>query len=242
MDTLAEYQLCNANVGSFDPNEKEVIVGGQTNAPTVLPGEKFEYQIHFQNTGTDTAFRVVVEDRLPPELDPTSVQPVASSHLFTFNVRENGTLHFVFDPIALVDSHMNVAASQGFVKFRISQKPGLAKGTAIHNFADIFFDFNEPVRTNTTTVLVQNPPVFHDVQLVAISPNPADDFAQVFFQKTGPAAELRLFRSDGQFVGQFSKKEGEKFVRLDLSRCPTGLCFLQILQGGRVASARVVKQ
>lgn len=41
--------------------------------------EWLDYTIRFQNTGTDTAFTVVITDTLPLVLDPLSFQPGAAS-------------------------------------------------------------------------------------------------------------------------------------------------------------------
>jgi hypothetical protein len=59
-------------------------------------------------------------------------------------------LTFTFNNIHLPDSNVNEAASQGFVSFRIAQKPDVPLGAEIYNEAAIYFDFNEPVITNRT--------------------------------------------------------------------------------------------
>jgi hypothetical protein len=50
----------------------------------------------------------------------------------------------------LPDSNVNEAASHGYVRFRIEQRPDLAISTQIENEAAIYFDFNQPVITNRT--------------------------------------------------------------------------------------------
>src|SRR5205085_654550 len=39
----------------------------------------------------------------------------------------------------------------GFITFSIETQPGLPGGTLIENTASIYFDYNTPVQTNTTT-------------------------------------------------------------------------------------------
>jgi hypothetical protein len=108
--------------------------------------------LRFQNTGTDTAFNVVVRDTLSQHLDIESFQLGASSHPCRLVVSGQGrpVLNFHFDNILLPDSNVNEPMSHGQVTFTIRPKRNLPPGTRIENFADIYFDFNDPIRTNTT--------------------------------------------------------------------------------------------
>ena len=51
---------------------------------------------------------------------------------------------------------VNEPLSNGFVKFRIKLKPEIAQGTIVSNHASIFFDYNQPIVTNTTTSMVKD--------------------------------------------------------------------------------------
>ncbi|MFN7115219.1 MAG: T9SS type A sorting domain-containing protein [Saprospiraceae bacterium] len=139
---------CQDNRGSFDPNDKQAVPVGITENHYIEANTELEYKIRFQNTGTDTAFTVIIRDTLSENLNPTSIQPGASSHPYTYSL-ENNILTFLFSNIALPDSNVNEPASHGFVKFKIQQQPDLEDGTLIENRAGIYFDFNEPIITNT---------------------------------------------------------------------------------------------
>jgi uncharacterized repeat protein (TIGR01451 family) len=145
---------CHEVVGSFDPNDKQAVPRGYGDEHAVYPNTKLEYQIRFQNTGTDTAFTVVIRDTLSAWLDPGSLRPGAASHPYTWELSGAGILTFRFENILLPDSNVNEAASHGFVQFTIEQLPDLPDGTFLENRAGIYFDFNEVVLTNT---------VFHTV-------------------------------------------------------------------------------
>ncbi|WP_336556646.1 DUF7619 domain-containing protein, partial [Streptomyces brasiliscabiei] len=54
-----------------------------------------------------------------------------------------------FNNIMLPDSHTNMSLSTGFVKYYIYPKKNLHTGTRVSNSADIYFDYNAPVKTNT---------------------------------------------------------------------------------------------
>jgi len=140
---------CQENRGSFDPNDKQGFPVGYKEAKNIRPGTTIEYQVRFQNTGSDTAFTVLIYDTLSPHLDIGSIRTGASSHPYKWTLHEN-VLQFRFSDILLPDSTTNEAASHGFVKFSITPKPETPLKTTIFNDAGIYFDFNEPVITNST--------------------------------------------------------------------------------------------
>jgi hypothetical protein len=151
---------CLPIIDSFDPNDKQVFPIGFTNNHIIAPNTPLEFLIRFQNTGTDTAFNVSIEDELSQHLNPGTIEFGASSHNYqvTMQTNTNGTttLDFKFNNINLPDSNVNLLASQGFVQFRISPKDSLPLGTVVLNTAHIYFDFNMPVFTNQTKVTYDN--------------------------------------------------------------------------------------
>ncbi|HFC00483.1 MAG TPA: hypothetical protein ENJ53_06720, partial [Phaeodactylibacter sp.] len=138
---------CQENIGAYDPNTKAAYPKGYAEEHYIHPSDEIEYHIRFQNTGTDTAFTVVLRDTLSPFLDPTTIRTGASSHDYQFELLDNGVVKFTFENIMLPDSSTNLEASNGFVKFKIAQHPNNLLGTLIENSAAIYFDFNAPVIT-----------------------------------------------------------------------------------------------
>ncbi|MEZ4953763.1 MAG: T9SS type A sorting domain-containing protein [Saprospiraceae bacterium] len=139
---------CQQNIGSFDPNDKQAFPAGYGDEHFIERNVDLDYLIRFQNTGTDTAFKVVIIDELDPSLNPASVRPGAASHDYQFELIEGNKLRFTFHDIMLPDSNTNEVASHGFIKFKASQIADLPLGTVIENEAAIYFDFNDPVITN----------------------------------------------------------------------------------------------
>lgn len=241
---------CQANIGSFDPNDKQGFPNGIGEEHLIEQGQDVEYLIRFQNTGTDTAFKVTILDVLPPELDLATVRPGASSHPYTYGVTPEGWLTFTFSDIMLPDSNVNEPASHGFVRFRASQVPGLGHGNVIANTALIYFDFNAPIQTNTYrhkigqlnpwTLVGTKPPVFNPKKQVRIVPNPLTDSAllQVDGIEPGP---LRLVLTDvsGKVLRQQTVNgTGFEFQRGELN---PGLYFFQIDRNGeRVGSGKLM--
>lgn len=49
----------------------------------ITSDQDIEYLIRFQNTGTDTAFKVVIRDQLDKNLDWNSFEVLSSSHPYS---------------------------------------------------------------------------------------------------------------------------------------------------------------
>lgn len=178
---------CHSIISSFDPNGMEVASQnfaseGYVLMDTIIADDDLSYLIHFQNTGNDTAYNIVIRDTISGYLDPATVQPGAASHPYTWLV-QNGVIIFQFNNIKLPDSLTNSAGSMGFVKFSIKQEPGNLPGTTIANKAAIFFDYNLPVITNITLNVIpasdetgiNDPETIH----TAVYPNPFHDQTEV---------------------------------------------------------------
>lgn len=139
---------CQTIIGSFDPNDIQVFPTGISDQHYIEESTKLTYKIRFQNTGNDTAFRVMIVDTLPQGLEGATLNLGNSSHDYTFDIKFGNLLVWTFDNILLPDSTTNEPESHGFVQYSIQLKEGLELGTRIENKADIYFDFNEPVATN----------------------------------------------------------------------------------------------
>jgi len=175
--------FCQHVTGSFDPNSKDVYPKGQGAQGYILQSDSvLNYTIHFQNTGNDTAFTVIVIDTLSQYLDPGTLVKGISSYPCTLTLTEQGILNFRFDQILLPDSNINEPASNGYVNYTVNLKPNLPIGTEIKNTASIFFDFNSPVITNTTLNTIASPLQIKEIEskdIVSAFPNPFKDFTTI---------------------------------------------------------------
>jgi uncharacterized repeat protein (TIGR01451 family) len=137
--------------GSYDPNDKAVQPAGLGEQGYIMPDEtNLFYRVRFQNTGTDTAFTVVIRDTLDPALDIPSFRVHENSHPMNYEITGEGYLTFTFNNILLPDSFINEPASHGLVSYFIDLKENTTPLTEIRNTAAIYFDFNAPIYTNTT--------------------------------------------------------------------------------------------
>jgi hypothetical protein len=148
---------CGIVTGSYDPNDKTGYPLGVGDDHLIEPNRKMDYVIRFQNTGTDTAFTVKILDTLDTDLDIFSVRSGVSSHNYSFRMHGPRVLEWTFYNIKLPDSTTNEPASHGFVTFTAKQNKDLADGTEINNRVGIYFDYNDPIITNTTSHIIGRP-------------------------------------------------------------------------------------
>lgn len=160
---------CGTMTGSYDPNDKTGYPLGVGEEHLIMPNGKIDYVIRFQNTGTDTAFNIVVRDTLSQNLNIFSLQLGVSSHNYSFRMYDQNILEWRFSNIMLPDSTHNETLSHGFLTFSVFQQPNLPDGTTITNSADIYFDFNDPIITNQTTHTIDRnviKPVYDSVNTI----------------------------------------------------------------------------
>jgi uncharacterized repeat protein (TIGR01451 family) len=139
------YHLCYGVVNSYDPNMKEVYpINVEPNYEDWLT-----YTIHFQNTGNAPAFNIRLVDTLDSNLNLETFKVINYSHNNTWAIN-NKVVFFNFQNIQLPDSTSDSEASKGYIQYKIKPKSNLGVGTKIKNTAYIYFDYNSPIRTNTT--------------------------------------------------------------------------------------------
>jgi len=251
-DEDAEIEIdCMEIIDSYDPNDKSVSPQGITANNYIMPGTSLDYVIRFQNTGSDTAFTVVVVDTLSEYLDISTFQAGISSHPYTLDVSGHGNLVLLFQffNINLPDSTTNEANSHGFVKFKIAPYDTLANGTVVQNTADIYFDYNIPVITNTSQVIISdtvihgNPLVIHDIKKetqvtdIRIFPNPTTGKITV---RAEGILGIEVMDITGKNLQGFQNLEG--LDEIDLSQNPKGIYIIKVTTNNGVGIKKIVKQ
>ena len=232
---------CHPVIGAYDPNDKQAFPEGVHDERHIEKNQPIEYLIRFQNTGTDTAFTVVIRDTLSPWLDPAGIRPGAAGHPYNWSLGGQGILTVTFPNIMLPDSNVNEAASHGFVQFTIDQKRDNKPGTRIQNSADIYFDFNAPIRTNT---------VFHTVEkdflltathrpaglpVLNIWPNPAAERLTVQLDRLfRPGQRLILYDPLGRVMQDFPVTGSTPEIRRN--GLPAGMYWLELRDKNKVVA------
>jgi hypothetical protein len=239
-------------IGSYDPNDLRVSPQGATDYGYITSSDSIlSYMINFQNTGTDTAFIVVVRDTLDMHLDPASIHDLFSSHNVELSVVGN-LLKFTFNDIDLLDSTHNEPASHGFVSFKIKIKDATPIGTEIRNQVDIYFDYNDPVATNEVlnTLSQRISGITNSAKasngLIQVYPNPAHaDFTVSYDLPNESSASLKLFSVLGQemtVLPPTQQSKGLNYVRLsskDLHLNP-GVYVLKLYFDENIMTTKII--
>ena len=254
MDRYTDQDTLNNKVsvkdtirGSFDPNDKTVFPAGEGIFGDIPPGtSELTYLVRFQNTGTDTAFMVVIRDTLSSTLDVSSLEIVSASHAYKPEIKKGKFLAFHFTNILLPDSNRNEPASHGFIKFRIRLAENLAVGTEIRNKAAIYFDFNEPVITNETrnrlhVVTSVEDPVVAQAANVQVYPNPSQTAVLIKPLAFGNRQwHLVVTNLAGQVV--FSKEKiTQNHYMLPMGGLQKGIYFFRITAGHKTMAGRFIR-
>ncbi|MES2591621.1 MAG: T9SS type A sorting domain-containing protein [Bacteroidota bacterium] len=226
---------------SYDPNNKEVIPAGIGSEGFIPADEPFlTYTLNFQNTGTATAWNIYVMDTIDADLDLNSIEILSASHRMQIYTLPNRAVKFMFADIMLVDSTHNERLSHGYVTFRIKPNPGLAPGTEIENTGHIYFDYNDPIVTNTTLNTIEMPSsvkTFEKSTVVRVYPNPAKESVTVF-SNSNAAGTITVTDVLGKMVKEV-KTNSEKTV-VNTADLQNGVYFIRLTQDNMSKTEKIM--
>jgi hypothetical protein len=238
-NNLANNSVTNASiiVGAYDPNDKACSRGVIVTPTQLSNNNEFEYLIRFQNTGTFYAENVVIQDTISSYFDLSTMRIIASSDTMNVTFEENNLVNLNFPLIFLPDSTTNEPGSHGFVKYAIRTKPDLQLGSVIQNTAYIYFDFNEPIITNTAETLYDLAIGYEivDDQSILVYPNPTTSTVTLM-EYANQTVSVSLTDISGKAVAKQICVNGE----LDLSRLNPGI-YLGVIQATQGISAKRFK-
>jgi len=185
---------------SFDPNDKQSNPSGRILKNT----KKIDYQINFQNTGNDTAYKVLVVDTVDTKsLSIKNLTINTSSHPFRIKILNN-VIIWTFDNILLPDSHTNEVESHGFIRYSVDLKEGMNVGDSILNKAYIYFDYQKPIITNVAWCVLIDSVISVENKFIAnnnlnIYPNPASNYLTISSDNQ-EIKEIILFDLNGKII------------------------------------------
>jgi len=237
------YTDCDIITGAYDPNDKLVEPEGVFD---IQNDSTLFYTIRFQNTGTDTAFNVVIVDTLPTEISVSTFIPGPSSHPYSYELGVDGILTFTFANILLPDSNINEPLSHGLVSFTVRPDADLIIGTLITNEADIFFDFNPPIHTPPAIVsygIVNSVPVVFKNNELSVYPVPVADYLTLEKPADFQAKQLLIYSVDGRLM---QSSRADYFVEraiIPMDALTPGQYIITLVDAeGKRLSARFVKE
>eukprot|EP00903_Cladosiphon_okamuranus_P000567 g565.t1 len=232
------FELAQTVINSYDPNDIRVLEGEEV---TIEEADNYlHYIIRFQNTGTASAINVRVNNVLDNELDWSTLQLESLSHPGRVEIMDGNLVDFIFDGINLPDSTSNEPASHGFIAYKIKPRSNVAVGDIFTNVADIYFDFNPAIVTNTVNTEIVLPVSVDGpaAQLIRVFPNPA---ATTLTIEAGEEIHsVRVYDVNGRLLQ--SLKPASEMTRLDVSFFRAGLYFMELSVGAEVRLLKFVKE
>ncbi|MGL2963391.1 DUF7619 domain-containing protein [Flavobacterium sp. RSB2_4_14] len=224
-------------VGSLDPNDKTCLEG-TTVSPSMV-GEYVHYLIRFENTGTFAAENIVVKDIIDAnKFDVSSIIPLSGSHQYVTRIINNNQLEFIFENINLP---FDDATNDGYVVFKIKTKPTLVVGDTFSNSADIYFDYNFPIVTNTYTTSVTQALGNQDFDfgsIFSLSPVPTKNTLTISTKEPLVMSSVSIYNTLGQMVQVITNPS----ETIDVSGLKTGSYFIKIISDKGSTTGKFVKE
>ncbi|MCH7534395.1 MAG: T9SS type A sorting domain-containing protein, partial [Bacteroidetes bacterium] len=168
-------------------------------------------------------------------------------------------LRFGFDNINLPDSTTDEPNSHGFVSFTVSPVDGITPGTSLENFADIYFDYNSAIRTDTAIVTaldttissaksitvteISTPTNISEDELLDISiyPNPTSDYIFVS-GSINEFNQIRIYDLTGKHVINQTLSSADQ-PKVNVSFLAAGIYFIHLVNAnGDSYSFKMVKE
>ncbi|MBD3582319.1 T9SS type A sorting domain-containing protein [Flavobacterium selenitireducens] len=215
-------------VNSYDPNDITCHEGDSITPEQAT--QPLHYTIRFQNTGTAPAVNVRLENELSELLDWGTFRPIGASHNYLAN-RTGNQVTFSFPDIDLPAEQDDEAGSNGFVTYEIKPRTTVVLGDVIDNTAEIYFDFNQAIVTNTaSTTIAQLSTPENDKGNFVLYPNPANgQFAIRSSNVERLFVEITDVRGVKVLSTALSMNQNDTFV--DASGLMAGIYFVKIGSG-----------
>ena len=229
--------LSQTVVNSFDPNDKTCLEGESID-PAMI-GEFLHYLIRFENTGTASAINVVIRDEIDPAyFDISTLQPLAGSHDFVTRV-EGDVVEFIFEDINL---DFNDATNDGHVLFKIKSVNTLQENDSVDNLAEIYFDFNFPIVTDSYVSTFETLSIAsaESDDSIVLSPVPAGETIQLSGENN--IQRVTIYDLSGRMVGMHEFTQGSKDKSLSISELPSGSYLAVVESDAGKASMKFVKR
>ncbi len=183
--------------------------------------KEIKYTIKFQNNGTKIAKNVVVTDTLQELVNlskiGTYLNPV-NNCTPTFSTSLNKVLIWTFKDINLPPKQLDSNGSKGEVLLIVTMLDNAKIGDTLFNKASVYYDYQLPKLTNTTSVVLLKKPNFivqHWVHDLKFYPVPVIDNLIIENPKAH-IAELKLLSMDGKevFLGNL---DGNAYQTIELN-------------------------
>ncbi len=223
-------------VNSFDPNDIRCLEG-----ESILPervGDYVHYLIRFENLGTANATNIVVNNPIDiTKFDISTLIPLNGSHDFYTRINPDNDVEFIFENIQLPFDDAN---NDGYLTYKIKTLESLELGETFNNNAEIYFDFNAPVITNTYTTLVSDGLSTNEFNILDVSvfPNPVNH--NLTIESATVLDKAIVYDVNGREV--LSSNFEDEYYKLDLTALESGFYILKVFSVSGNKTIEIVKR
>jgi uncharacterized repeat protein (TIGR01451 family) len=220
------YTLNSVVLNSWDPNNKSTNVASTIDAAVT---DEIYYTIRFQNEGNASATDVTIVDTIDTQFDLNSFRLVAQDHAGSYSIDPvTRIVTFTFPNIMLPQQSLDDLGSQGFVRYKIKENPGLAIGTELNNTAYIYFDSNPAIVTNTTSNINTSLGIEDSNygSTLKLYPQPANEMFYISGVNTQDITNIRIMDGNGKIVQVMN---GNKISEgISVSELASGMYFVSV--------------
>ncbi|WP_052752837.1 T9SS type A sorting domain-containing protein [Kordia zhangzhouensis] len=233
------FTLNQTVIGSYDPNDIAVLEGDRILIDDI--DKYLHYIIRFQNTGTASATNVRVDHVLDNKLDWTTIQLESLSHQGRVEIIDGNNVSFIFKNINLPDSTNDEPNSHGYITFKIKPKNTVAIGDIVDAVAEIYFDFNPAIITNTaSTEIVETLSVTEfDKNAISMYPNPAKE--KVIIKSKFSIQNIMIVDMNGRELKTQLLSSSSTEYQLDINNLSTGMYFVKIETSSGTLTQKLIK-
>lgn len=228
-------------VGAIDPNDIIVSPMGEGPDGYIEKDQVLTYTIRFENMGTWEATYVFIDNQISDNLDPETFTMISSSHTAGYTLHPDGLLEISYINIGLPPAEVDSVGAHGYFKYSIRPRAEIGPGERIYNTAEIVFDFEAPIITNTTRHTI-----FRTREQIVppnVYPNPFNPVTQIQYDVLRRSnVTIQVFDITGRLVETLARGEqpaGTYTVVWDASRYSSGMYLVRMHTDAGVATRKI---
>jgi hypothetical protein len=233
-DNTVVHQQMVAN--SHNSNDIMVVQGEEIMLEST--DQYLNYRIRYQNVASTIAWNVNITNTISDKLDWTTFHPTSSSHNYRVEIID-GQINYYFDNINLPNQAQDSEGSQGYITYKIKPKSSIQVGDIIENTANIYFNSDDAVITNTaTTTVVSNLDVAgFEINQISLYPNPVEDILNINLPAQVTLESTMMFDLTGKLVLESGNQS-----MIEMSNLSDGTYILRIMTDKGELTKKIIKK
>lgn len=236
-----------ALVGAIDPNDISVTPGGEGDEGYVSRNQELTYKIRFENIGNYKATFINITNTLAEGLDWSTFRIKEASHNFRYVLNSSGNLKITFDAIDLPPKSIDEVGCHGYISYTI--KPKINGESKFCNDALIFFDYEDPIATNTVCNTLKKETNTSKCPL-KVYPNPVVDYVnfeleqeEFLYEHPTTIAMLTLKDYTGKIIKEQLNNTQQQVLQFNIEELQSGLYFVETRDSqNHVILKKIIKQ